>query len=82
MLEMPRNDILNLAFLYYNNSGLLSFRHTEMFDTRKESLQTRSEALVFLIISSVYQNISESLKLNRPRLRSLSIVYRTWLSTA
>ena len=26
------------------NSGLLSFRHAEMFDTRKKSLETRNEA--------------------------------------
>ena len=37
------------------------------FDTLKESLETR--------------NVSKYFELNRPWLRSLPIVFRTWLST-
>ena len=45
------------------NRGQLSLRHAEMFDIRKESSETRSEA-----------NISKCLKLNRPRLRLMSVL--------
>ena len=52
------------------------------FDTRKERLQTRSKLRVLLILSWVCQNISKRLKLNRPRLRSLSLLFRTRFSIA
>ena len=37
---------------------------------------------MFPIFSEVCQNISKCRKLNRPQLRLLSIVFRTWFSTA
>ena len=62
------------------NRSLLSFRQAEMFDTRKFFRNVWKHETK--LKSLVCQNISKCLKLNRPRLRTLSFVLRTWFPTA
>ena len=59
----------------YNNRQWTRFRHAEMLWHLKGRFRNMKRCWVC-------QNICKCLKLNRPRLRLLSIVFRTWLSTA
>ena len=61
--------------------GLLSFRHTKMVCHTTGKFRNMKQSSVFLMFSRVFQNISKCLKLNRPGLRPMSIVFRTGIST-
>ena len=55
--------------------SLFSFKHAEMFDIRKEILETQGKAKRFSYAFQYIKNIFRYLKLNRPSLRSLLIAF-------
>ena len=55
------------------NLALLSFRHLEMIWHTQENIRITQIRFMFFNLSFVCQTITTSLKLNSPRLRSLSI---------
>ena len=57
------------------NLGLLSLDTQKCFDTRKESLETRTESECFEHFLDCDKTFFKCLKLNGPRSRSLSIVF-------
>ena len=61
--------------------GLLSFRHAEMFWHTKEKCRNTKRSWEFLTFSWLCHNFYKYLKLNRPRIRSLPIIFGTWLSS-